>query len=52
MREDVVIDCYRLAKYYAVDPDIFLNKPLSVVQKHLQWTAKLIEIQQPRDDDA
>ena len=49
--EDVILDCYRLAKQYGIDPDIFLNKPLSVVQRHMNWTAKLVEMQQPQEDE-
>lgn len=50
--DEVILDCYRLAKYYGLDPDIFLNKPLSAVKKQLFWTGKLIETQTPPDDDA
>lgn len=46
----IILDCYRLAKYYGIDPDHFLSKPQSVVQRHMKWTAKLIE-QQQKDDE-
>lgn len=49
--DTLVLDCYRLAKYYGLDPDLFLNKPLSAIQRHMKWTAKLIETQQARDND-
>jgi len=49
--DDIILDCYRLAKHYSVDPDVFMKKPLSVIKKHLSWTAKLIEAQQSTDDD-
>jgi len=38
-----VMQCYELAKYYHIDPDIFLHKPISEVQRHMRWTAKLQE---------
>lgn len=37
------MQCYELAKYYHIDPDIFLHKPISEVQRHMRWTAKLQE---------
>ena len=51
VRDEIILDCYRLAKQYGIDPDVFLNKPVSVVQRHMQWTAKLIELQQPQEDE-
>jgi hypothetical protein len=39
--EDLILDCYRLAHYFHVDPNIFLDKPLSEVAKHLRWAIKL-----------
>lgn len=50
MSEDIILDCYRLARQYGVDPDIFMNKPLSVINRHMRWTARLIESQQPSED--
>lgn len=47
----MILDCYRLAKYYGLDPDHFLNKPLSAIQRHMKWTAKLIETQQPQEEE-
>ena len=49
--EDVILDCYRLAKQFGIDPDVFLQKPLSVIDRHMKWTAKLIELQQPQEDE-
>lgn len=43
----LILDCYQLAKFYAVDPDVFLSKPLSVVRRHMKWTAKLTEVMYP-----
>jgi hypothetical protein len=37
------MQCYELAKYYSIDPDIFLEKPISEVRRHMYWTHKLQE---------
>lgn len=42
--DDVILDCYRLAKYYGSDPDVWLAKPLSQVRLHLKWTGQLSKI--------
>jgi hypothetical protein len=47
----LIIDCYRLARQYAIDPDIFLAKPLSAIERHLKYTRMLMERQMPPDDD-
>jgi hypothetical protein len=49
--EDLILDCYRLAKHYGRDPDEMLRKPLSVISRHLMWTSILIERQQPPDEE-
>ena len=41
--EGLILNCYRLAKYYSRPPDEFLNLPVSQIQRHLTWTLKLIE---------
>ncbi len=51
---DLVLDCYRLARWYHQSPDIFLNMPLDDVRMHLIRTIELAEImrrQQSADDD-
>jgi len=50
LSDTLILDCYRLAKQYGIDPDVFLNKPLSVIQRHMKWTALLLETQQGQDD--
>jgi hypothetical protein len=47
-----VLDCYRLARYYHIDPRIFINMPLSEVTSHLKWTVMLAQKMQDeaRDD--
>lgn len=49
--ESLILDCYRLAKIYGRDPDDFLSKPLSAIQRHMKWTDKLNQIQNPDEDD-
>jgi len=39
----VVLDCYRLAHFYHVDPCIFLEKTISELGRHLRRTAKLAD---------
>jgi len=46
--DSMVIDCYRLASYYHLDPRLFLDMPISEVQMHLRRTAQL-ERQRKRD---
>ena len=41
--EAVVLDCYRLAKYYHINPQTFIDMPVSQVKRHLSWTARLIK---------
>lgn len=49
--DGVVLDCYRLAKYYHINPEEFLKLPMSQVARHLSWTAKLIEETAVEPDD-
>lgn len=37
----VILSCYRLARFYQIDPRIFLNKPLSELGRDVMWTSKL-----------
>ncbi len=45
------MDCYFLAKYYNRDPDEFLNKSITSIQRHLHWTSKMIKETQPQEDE-
>jgi hypothetical protein len=42
--EDLVLDCYRLADFYHVNPEIFLDMPFGQVVMHLRNTIRLAEI--------
>jgi hypothetical protein len=39
--DDLILDCYRLARFYNVEPDLWLAKPLSAIRRHMVWTSKL-----------
>jgi hypothetical protein len=41
--DDVVLGCYELAKYYGIDPRVFLDQTISEVQRHRYWTFKLAD---------
>lgn len=41
---DLVIDCYRLARFYHVSPTVFLDMPASEVRVHLERTIDLAHI--------
>lgn len=41
--DDIILGCYELAKYYAVDPRVFLDQPISEVTRHRLWTFKLAD---------
>ena len=41
--ETIVLGCYELAKYYQVDPRIFLEQTVSAIGRHRYWTEKLID---------
>jgi hypothetical protein len=42
--QEIILDCYRLARWYHQAPDVFLNMPLSQVQLHLIRTIELAKI--------
>lgn len=39
----VVLQCYELAYFYHVDPQTFLQQPITRVFRHKMWTEKLTE---------
>jgi hypothetical protein len=49
--EGLILDCYRLAKYYGRPPDEFLSLPVSKINNHMMWTAKLIEASRAEAED-
>jgi hypothetical protein len=51
---ELVLDCYRLARWYHQSPEVFLNLPLDEVETHMLRTIELAEIMrrtQSIDDD-
>jgi len=42
----MVLDCYRLARWYHVSPEVFLAMSVSEVMLHLRRTAQLDRQQQ------
>jgi hypothetical protein len=49
--DEIVLDCYRLARWYHVSPDIFLSMTLSDVALHLRRTAQCDRAQQAAAGD-
>jgi hypothetical protein len=51
--EEIILDCYRLARWYHVSPEVFLSMPLSEVELHRHRTAQCDRAQQAvtGDDD-
>jgi hypothetical protein len=47
----MILDCYRLARWYHVSPEPFLAMPVSEVTLHLQRTAQLDRQQQSVNGD-
>lgn len=41
--EEMVLGCYELAKFYQIDPRIFLEQPISDIARHKLWTEKLTQ---------
>jgi hypothetical protein len=49
--DELILDCYRLARWYHVSPDVFLAMPFSDVRIHMTRSAVLNRRQQPVSDD-
>ena len=53
-QDAIVLDAYRLARFYRQNPAVFLDMPLSEVQIHMVRTIKLARImraESARDDE-
>lgn len=51
---NIILDCYRLARFYHQSPDVFLAMPLTDVRLHLIRTIELSRIMRQEagsDDD-
>jgi len=42
--DELVLDCYRLARFYHVSPTIFLEMGMGEVRMHMERTADLAQI--------
>jgi len=49
--EDVVLDCYRLAKHYHLDPRIFLAMTISEIEQHMYRTGQIEQMRRAAEDD-
>jgi hypothetical protein len=43
--DEFILNCYRLADRYHMDPEYLLDMPMSRVAMHVHYTVKLIEAQ-------
>jgi hypothetical protein len=41
--DDLVLDCYRLARFYHQAPQIFLALPLGEIELHMARTGELVK---------
>jgi hypothetical protein len=49
--EDLVLDCYWLARWYHQSPEHFLQMPISAVQVHMRRTQQIIDRMKPPEED-
>lgn len=51
--ENIILACYELAKFYQVDPRIFLRQTITEIGRHRYWTDQLTQrIREQQDADA
>jgi hypothetical protein len=43
--DEFILNCYRLADRYHIDPEYLLDMPMSRVAMHVHYTVKLIDAQ-------
>jgi hypothetical protein len=48
---EIILDCYRLARFFHCSPDTFLSLPLSEVWMHLKYADTLSKAEQSASDD-
>jgi hypothetical protein len=49
--EDLILDCYWLARWYHQNPEVFLNMPISMMRKHLLRTIQVAKRMQADIED-
>jgi len=42
--DGIILDCYRLARWYGQNPELFLNMTLGEITLHMKRTAQLARI--------
>jgi hypothetical protein len=42
--ENLILDCYRLARWYHTSPEVFLTMPLNDVHLHMYRTIQLVKL--------
>ena len=48
---EIILDCYRLARHYHQSPTVFLDMPISEVRLHLERTLQLMDKMQQNAAD-
>jgi hypothetical protein len=43
--QEIILDCYRLARWYHVSPDVFLSMTISEVGLHMKRTFEVSQSQ-------
>jgi hypothetical protein len=43
--QEIILDCYRLARWYHVSPEVFLSMGISEISLHMQRTAECAQAQ-------
>jgi hypothetical protein len=49
--DSIVIDCYRLARFYHQNPEVFLSMPFDEVKQHLMRTYQLRQEENENNGD-
>jgi hypothetical protein len=42
--ENLILDCYRLARWYHTSPEVFLTMPLNDIHLHMYRTMQLMAL--------
>jgi len=49
--DDIILDCYWLARWYRQSPEVFLVMPISQVRLHMTRTQQVAQLCAQRDSD-
>lgn len=50
--DDLILDCYRLADRFHQNPEVFLEMPLSRIERHVHFIVKLTRLQRQAQQDS